>query len=179
MLGARVRDRLKANLSPEETLRRQIESYYDWSLADADLKTMDYIPTIAIATADPDETVVSVVGRITDQLHEIGDRYRARWIDQESSDEIEQFYVHDLPTLYGIVIIDTLVSVVTHDTIYPEGSVKCLGVFDFQKAGQDVWHALAIAIIFMRARNDILVLKAEGEYEEGSKVESPMDDPDA
>lgn len=178
MLGARVRDRLNANLSPEDTLRRQIESYYEWSLIDADLKAMKPIPTIAIATAAPEESVISVVGRITDQLHDIGADYRARWIDENSSDEDEQSYVHDLPTLYGIVIKHTLVSVVTHDTVFPEGAVKCLGVFDFQNAGQDVWHALAVSIVFIRARNDLLLLKAEGEYEEPEE-RSPIDDPDA
>lgn len=178
MLGARVRDRLKAKLSPENTIERQLESYYDWVMTDAEINTMEYIPSICVATAAPGESVTSVVGRITDQLHEVGSQYRTRWIDEEHSDEFEQFYVHDLPTLWGIVIKHSLVSVVTHDTIHPRKAVKCLGVFDLQKGGQDVWHALAIAIIFNRARNDLLMLKAEGEYELAPDIKLSIEDSD-
>lgn len=179
MLGSRARDRLLANLPPEGVIRRQLQSYYEWTMLDADLKSINALPAISIATATPNESVSSVVHRMTNQLHEIGSQYRARWIDKERSNEIEQHYVHDLPTLYGIIIKQAVFSIVTHDTIYPEQEVKCIGVYNFKDESQDVWHGLALSIVFIRARNDLLTLKAEGEYEPQPESLSITEDPDA
>lgn len=179
MLGPRARDRLVANLSPEEVIRRQLESYYEWTMIDADLKSINALPAISIATATPNESVSSVVRRITNQLREIGSQYRARWIDKDHSNEIEERFVHDLPVLYGIVIKHAVVSIVTHDTIHPDQEVKCMGVYNFKNEDQDVWHALALSIVFIRARNDLLTLKAEGEYEPLPESSSMTEDPDA
>lgn len=177
-LSGHVRDRVWAGFSPEETLQREIESYFRWSMRDAGLSKTEHIPAIAIATAVPNESVASVVGRITDQLHEMGNRYRSLWLDRARStvtDDV-QYYVHDLPTLYGVVIKYSVVSLVTYDVVKLGQAVRCLGTYNFLKQGQDVWHALAVSIIFIRARNYLMELKEEGEFGDEANVESTDED---
>ena len=52
-----------------------------------------------------------------------------------------------------------------------------MGVWNLTKEGQDLWHALAIAIFMVCARNYLLVLQREGEL--GDEVVESEDDPDA
>ena len=178
-LSGHVRDRVRRSLSPEETLQREIESYFRWSMRDAGLSKTDHIPAIAIATAVRKESVAGVVGRITDQLHHMGNRYRSLWLDRERSTETDelQYYVHDLPTLYGVVIKYSVVSLVTYDVAKPGQAVRCLGTYNFQKEGQDIWHALAVSIIFIRARDYLMELKKEGEL--GDEIKDDSTDEDA
>jgi hypothetical protein len=148
-------------------------------MQDAGLSKTKHIPAITIATAVPKESVASVVGRVTDQLHSLGNQYRALWLDRERCSESDdvQYYVHDLPTLYGVVIKDSVVSFVTYDVAMPGQAVRCLGVYNFKKEGQDVWHALAVSILFIRARNYLMELEKEGEL--GDVIEEDSTDPDA
>lgn len=178
-VSGHVRDRVQIGLSPEETLQREIESYFRWSMRDAGLDKTEHIPAIAIATAAPKESVAGVVGRVTDQLHHMGSRYRSRWLDRARSTETDsvQYYVHDLPTLYGVVIKYSVVSLVTYDVAKPGQAVRCLGTYNFQKEGQDIWHALAVSIIFIRARDYLMDLREEEEL--GDEVDGESTDEDA
>ena len=148
-------------------------------MQDASLHKTKHIPAIAIATAVPKESVASVVGRITDQLHHMGKQYRMLWLDRTRCSETDddQYYVHDLPTLYGVVIKYSVVSFVTYDVAMPGQAVRCVGTYNFQKRGQDVWHALAVGILFIRARNYLMELREEGEL--GEVDESDSSDEDA
>lgn len=177
-LSGHVRDRVQMGLSPEETLEREIESYFRWSMRDAGLSKTEHIPAIAIATAVPKESVAGVVGRVTDQLHHMGNRYRSLWLDRKRSTETDdlQYYIHDLPTLYGVVIKYSVVSLVTYDVAMPGQAVRCLGTYNFQKEGQDIWHALAVSIIFIRARNYLMELREEGELGDEANDDSTDED---
>ena len=148
-------------------------------MRDAGLSKTKHIPAIVIATAAPSESVANVVGRITDQLHNIGNQYRSLWLDDKRSSPSDewQYYVHDLPTLYGVVIKFSVVSFLTYDVTVPGQAVRCVGSYNFQKEGQDVWHALALSIIFIRARNYLMELKEEGEL--GEEIDSDSPDEDA
>ena len=178
MLGARVRDRVRLKLSPVETLHREIESYYRWSIEDAGLSNIEHIPALSIAAANPDESVASVIGRLTDQVHDRGNQYRALWLDEDRCTvyDNEQYYFHDLPTLYGVAINYTIVSFLTYDVAKPGEALKCLASFNFQQVGQDVWNALAISILFIRARNYLLELEDEGEL--GELIQLAIEDLD-
>lgn len=178
-LSGHVRDRVQFGLSPEETIQREIESYFRWSMQDAGLIKTEHIPAIAIAAALPQESVASVVGRITDQLHHMGNQYRSLWLDRARSTRTDDvvYYTHDLPTLYGVVIKYSVVSLVTYDVAKPGQAVRCLGTYNLQKEGQDIWHALAISIIFIRARDYLMELKEEGQL--GDEVDDDSTDEDA
>lgn len=177
-LSGHVRDRILLGFYPEHILQREIESYFRWSMRDAGLQKTKHIPAIAITTAAPKESVASAVGRITDQLHDMGKQYRSLWLDRTRCSETDdvQYYVHDLPTLYGVVIVSSVVSFLTYDVAMPGQAVRCLGAYNLQKRGQDVWHALAVSIIFIRARNYLMELKGEGELEELEDVDSTDED---
>lgn len=180
-LSGHSRDRAQLGLDPEEILRREIESYWKWSMQDAGLAKTDHIPAITIATAVPHESVASVVGRVTDQLHEMGNQFRSLWLDysrcSEMDKEKDKHYVHKLPTLYGIVIKYTVVAFLTYDASKPGQAVRCVGTYTFGKEGQDVWNALAVSILFIRARNYLMELAEEGEL--GDVVDDEDDDEDA
>ncbi len=149
-------------------------------MKDAGLAHIKHIPVVAIVAARPNETVTSVVERLTEKLEEQGRQYRAQWGFDEASHDQSREFRYELPTLYGIVIKYTVISFITYDAANPDRPVKSLALFDFQHKGQDVWHGLAIAILLIHARNYLLHLKERGELGgEISKIdESSDDDPD-
>lgn len=183
-LGVRARDRLVRSLAPEDTLRRGIESYIKWAERDGNISRNDesHIPVLTVGTAKPGESVASIVGRVTDQLHSFGSRYREKWLLRHSiegseaeperspsgvplADEIGEEFSHDLPILYGIVIKHTVVAMVTYDACVPGQEVRSIAMFDFGKPDQDVWNGLAVAILVIICRNYLMHLAAEEEAE--------------
>lgn len=211
LLAARVRDRVyHAKLPPEPIIYRQLKAYYDWSMKDASLDPIEHIPIVSIVAARFDEPVSDVVARLTNELQERGRQYRTKWLEDEQStsqpkkdnynnnnnnddDEDDDdkkenpLFKRDLPTLYGIVIKYSVLAFVTYDVANPDREVKSLALFDFQHHGQDVWHALSIAILMVRARDYLMRLRDEGELGLGpvnvtAKIKQKQeadDDPDA
>ena len=178
MAGSRVRDQILSKTATEKPLLHAINKYYKWSLADGRLEHKDHIPVIAIASAKGQETVESVVGRVTDQLHSLGRQYRNKWRhpNPRASDEYQRF-THELPTLTGFVIKYSVVAIVTCDSRVAGHPVRTLGTFDFKVIGQDVWHALAVSIAMIRGRNYLMQLDEEGEL--GPEIVDYGSDPDA
>lgn len=178
LAGSRVRDQILSQAATEKPLFHAINKYYKWSIADGKVQHKDHIPVIAIASAKGQETVESVVGRITDQLHSLGRQYRDKWRHPSSheSDEHQEF-THELPTLTGFVIKYSIVAIVTCDIRVAGNPIRTLGTFDFKVIGQDVWHALAISIAMIRGRNYLMQLDEEGEL--GPEVIDYGSDPDA
>lgn len=83
--------------------------------------------------------------------------------DNNNNDRNESpVFERDLPTLYGIVIKYSVLAFVTYDVANPDREVKSLALFDFQHHGQDVWNALSIAILMVRARDYLMRLRDEG-----------------
>ncbi|KAI4165509.1 MAG: hypothetical protein LQ342_000920 [Letrouitia transgressa] len=174
-LPGRVRDRVNRDLSPEEPLRRELLAYHKWTLKDADLAHTPHIPVVAIGTAAEHETVASVVGRVTDQLHELGRQYNKLFYSHTDEDGV-QHLKRELPTLYGIVITYTVVSFVTYDAHFPGKQVQSMGTYDFSQTGGTVWLGLAVSIYLIKARNYLIELEEAGFY--GHKVVYDSD-PDA
>ena len=132
----------------------------------------------AIASARPRESTESVVARVTDQLHDLGRRYRDEWRHPDCSEhDLEQKYIHPLPTMFGFVIKYTVVAVVTYDASVLGKPIRTLLTTDWRVVGQDVWHALAIAIAFVRQRNYLMQLDKDGLL--GSELVEDESDPDA
>lgn len=171
-----MRDLLLAKKSPEETIRKHLETYYRWSMADAGLQHIQHIPVISIATAAPNESTASVLNRLNDQLHTAAEKYYSLWIDEDATNDIELCYFHDLPTLYGVLITRSVVAILTHDTIHPGEAARFLARCDFQNEDTDGWMALALSVLFIRARNYLMELEEQGEL--GPEIEHVTDDPD-
>lgn len=62
-------------------------------------------------------------------------------------------FEHDLPTLYGLVIVHTVVAIVTLDANHPDNPVRSIAQFDFSDEDHDVWNVFAIAIVVVLVRN--------------------------
>ncbi|CAD6567468.1 MAG: hypothetical protein ASARMPREDX12_001006 [Alectoria sarmentosa] len=178
MAGSRVRDQILSKAATERPLFHAINKYYKWSVADGNVQHKEHIPVIAIASAKGQETVESVVGRVTDQLHSLGRQYRDKWrcANPHKSEEHQKF-THELPTLTGFVIKYSIVAIVTCDSRVPGNPIRTLGTFDFKVVGQDVWHALAVSIAMIRGRNYLMQLDEQGEL--GPEVVDYGSDPDA
>lgn len=194
MLGTRVRDRLLARLRPEPTLRREIASYIKWSQGDASLRDRDFIPMLAVCTARKGEVLKSVIERMTVKLHELGYQYRKAWYVEDESEEYhdnssgstahlpvqKSRYKYPLPTVFGLLIMSTIVALVSYDSAAPENpggnqnSIKTLSYFDFADDTQDVWNGFGVAIVCCRVRDFLYDHLSEWEV-----VIWPVDDPDA
>lgn len=80
-----------------------------------------------------------------------------------------------MPTLYGFVLKYSVLAIVTYDASVPKKAIRTLGTFDWKVGAQDVWHALAVAIVMVRARDYLLQLEREGEL--GEEI-TELSDPD-
>ena len=169
-LGSRVRDKIICGLRSEPVMRRELHEFYKWTIMDAGLTRTHLIPLITICTAFPNEHVDSVVGRVTDRLHELGRQYRQLLSakDPETGELIRDpethspIYIRDLPTLYGIVIYKHVGTVVTYDSRFPKKGVQLMNTNNFTDGGEDVWHAFSMAIVMVKARDDLLMMMKDG-----------------
>ncbi|KAL8673405.1 MAG: hypothetical protein Q9168_002195 [Polycauliona sp. 1 TL-2023] len=184
-LGSRVRDKVVCGLRSEPAMRRELHDFYKWTITDAGLEGIAITPLVTICTAFPNEHVDSVVGRVTDRLHELGRQYRhilsAR--DPKTGELIRDsetrgpIYIRELPTLYGIVIYKHVGTVVTYDSRYPKKGVQLMNTNNFADGGEDVWHAFSMAIVMVKARDDLLMMMKDGvSFHE---MEEDSFDPDA
>lgn len=174
VVGADARDRIFRSLTPEPAIQRDILAYQKWAIQDANLQRTPHIPLMAIAAAGPNETVKSVIARLEDQLHDMGRKYRHLFRSKKSQGE--RIYKHELPTFYGIMIKYSVVAFMTWDSTKEGQPVRNIGVFDLKRKGQDVWHGLAIAILVIRVRNQLIELRRQGWI--GDELVDE-DDPDA
>lgn len=176
--GGNVRAQITGGAIPEKPLLRAINEYYKWSLTDAKLKHKAHIPVTAIACAKPRESTESVLGRVTDQLHDLSRQYRDKWRHPDCKEsDVQQRYTHSLPTLFGFVIKYTVVAIVTCDSSVPGSPVRTLNTADWRVITQNVWHAIAVAIAFIVQRDYLMQLDDEGEL--GPEIIEEESDPDA
>ena len=86
------------------------------------------------------------------------------------TDEVE--FAHELPTLYGLIIANTIVAIVSYNVAVPHKALRTIAIFDFGDNDQDVWNAFAVAIVVVTVRNLLMGLEWE------DKVEEAVEDPD-
>ena len=70
-----------------------------------------------------------------------------------------------IPTLYGIVIARTIMAFVTYDAagaLKEDSKVRNLALFNWRDPGQDVWNALAVALMVIQARETLVDLQEAG-----------------
>ncbi|KAL8850015.1 MAG: hypothetical protein Q9221_005032 [Calogaya cf. arnoldii] len=169
-LGSRVRDRMNRDLRPETTMRRELHDFYKWTIADAGLSNVAITPLVTICTTFPNEDPNSAVGRATDRLHELGRQYRRLLSakDPETGELIRDaktrkpIFTRELPTLYGIVIYKQIGTILTYDSRFPREKVQLMNMNNFEDEGEDVWHAFSMAILMVKARDDLLRIIEDG-----------------
>lgn len=126
-MGTAIRDRAlsRHKLRPEPVLRRAVQRYIDWALADAGLHPQqrpNAIPVHTLATMRQHETTQSTITTISEKLHELADRYRTAYSVRESIETKDSASVSSegtnsedsrLPVLTGLMICSSLIAVVT------------------------------------------------------------------
>ncbi|KAL8699676.1 MAG: hypothetical protein Q9224_001313, partial [Gallowayella concinna] len=145
LLGSRVRDKRICGLPSETYMSREFHEFYKWSMVDAGLSHLDLIPLLTIGTAFPNEPVDSIVGRVTDSLHDLGRRYRRLFSkqDEETGELVRDpekgkiIFTRELPTLYGIIIYKHVATVVTYDARFPKKGVQLMNTNNFTDLEED------------------------------------------
>jgi len=91
--------------------------------------------------------------------------------------------VKDYPTVYGLAICGPRVAIVALSAADPtEGAVRTLSICDFTDAGQDLWNAVAVAMVCLAARDEARDRSGLNDYEEevrrlmGRMVIRPIDE---
>lgn len=105
-------------------------------------------------------------------MHELGRQYREEFRVPPNDKDEEEF--EPLPTIYGLIVIHTVVSVVTYNSSVVGKEIRALALFDFGIEQQDVWNSFAVAILVVWVR-DYLVSLSWAEV--ASTIEE--EDPDA
>lgn len=73
----------------------------------------------------------------------------------------------DYPTVYGLAICGPRIAVVALSAADPKnGAVRTLVVCDFTDAGQDLWNAVAVAMVCLAARDEARERAGVGDYDE-------------
>ena len=73
----------------------------------------------------------------------------------------------DYPTVYGLAICGPRIAVVALSAADPtDGAVRTLVVCDFTDAGQDLWNAVAVAMVCIAARDEARERAEAHEYDE-------------
>ena len=73
----------------------------------------------------------------------------------------------DYPTVYGLAICGPRIAVIALSAANPrDGAVRTLVVCDFTDAGQDLWNAVAVAMVCLAARDEARERAGLGEYDE-------------
>lgn len=179
-VGLRVRELEELKQKPAKPLEDAIKKYFKWTMQDAKLDKKEHIPILTITCAKDHESPTSLIARCTDRLHSLGRQYRGMWRvngKNATGDNGVEEYIHELPTLFGIVVINTVAGFFTYDARYPGKAVRSMGNWDFGLDGQDVWHAFALAIYMNCARNYLMDLDEEGLL--GEELKEEDNDPDA
>ena len=84
-----------------------------------------------------------------------------------------------MPTLYGVVVARTIMAFVTYDAALTESNVRNLALFNWRDQGQDVWNALAVALMVVQAREVLVWMDENGKLRRRrSWKENADDDPD-
>ena len=77
------------------------------------------------------------------------------------------------PTLYGVIVVKSVMAFVTYDARQVEGAARNLADFHWRDEGQDVWNAFAVAILCVQARE--YLVERGGDIVEGTP---DAEDPD-
>ncbi|KAL2438354.1 hypothetical protein ABEF95_007557 [Exophiala dermatitidis] len=200
--GHDVRDR--THVSPgakrEKILERVLIRYLHWALADVGLRSSNsnYVPVHMIITKRGGRSTLETLEEVATKLHGLSQRHRqpvvaqpSIEVDNQSIADVDQTRVvvdddETLPTLFGMVIISSVIAIVTlspfspipsqspiRQTASPPDSdpgpnssshlpdfnpdrLRIIAELDFSQKDQDVWNALGVAIVAMQIRREAL-----------------------
>lgn len=142
-------------------------------MQDGHLRLKGCPPLICVAAAAANEDVGQVVERCVHKMYKAGDQW-CNWLaEYDSQSEVsperqqQRQSAAPLPTIYGYVVKHSVLAIMTWDSCYGDEEsvakpVRTIGTYDWKIEGQDVWHALAVAIVECKARDYLMKLDEEG-----------------
>ncbi|EPQ63773.1 Bgt-5426 [Blumeria graminis f. sp. tritici] len=157
-LGVRVRDNLLVGAPTKKLISREINRYVKWSQKDGGYAKMYHLPVLAIVSTKRTHSIDSISTASDGQLKLLAEAHRK---DLTTSHVADNLYRRSPPLIYGIVIDQTSVTLVTLDSSKPDAILKLIQKFDFREKKNDVWIGLAIAVVVIMARNYVMSIKDE------------------
>ncbi|KAL9088477.1 MAG: hypothetical protein Q9165_006201 [Trypethelium subeluteriae] len=165
-LGARMRDKLMVGgKNPELMAKKEILKYMKWSLADAGLDRKKGVEEFIVVEARVGkEPAKALQDRMRKRLDKLAEKHK-NLIDHDA----------DPPALYGILLIHSVMAFIGYDpntaTGNDTGDLRTIATFNFKELDYDVWNSLAIAIVAVHAREQMLKLYGSEEVMDDEMVD--------
>lgn len=135
---------------PEAVVRLHLRTYLHWLLADLDLAKeigRGTVPNLIAIEAARGE---AHAGRLEDRVRMRLEK-RAKFLRECLEVRGEQgevvAYRMDPPTLFGFVVVRSVVGVVALEPLSPTRGMKTIGFFHLNRPEEEVWNCISLAII--------------------------------
>lgn len=183
-------------------MRRAITAYTAWACADAKLNIPGSgpsysIPVLALEAGSRDTLAITLQANLLAKLEALAERHKealrvhssiegpqygyyhdeGEWVRGKLPAETE--YVHELPTLYGVIASHMVMAFVGYDMLAPEPSLTIIAMFDWRESDYDVWNSLAVAILVIHCRNRMMELREVTAQSVEQEEDWESEDPDA
>ena len=140
-VGSRIRLRNETGKPTTEVLCREIGRYLKWAAKDVGMLRTDFDPFLAVRGGWDSESAEHIEGRIQ---HFMQNEMRNKHFPANAQGP------H--PVVWCIVVVQGTMTFMSLDTSRPDATAKPLANFDWNKPGQDVWQAMAVALLAMMQR---------------------------
>ncbi|KAL2070738.1 hypothetical protein VTL71DRAFT_13764 [Oculimacula yallundae] len=155
-LGIRVRDKLSVGGFPEKMVAKEIQNYIKWAERDGGYHKKRFIPVHTVVAARSSQTAGSIGVALASQMKFLSEKHRASLRISDVDSPEGEVFSKPLPLLYGLVVAQTKVILVTHDSAQPDTESKVLSTLDLTNKDMDVWNGFAIAFTVIAARNYLM-----------------------
>ncbi|KAK0119768.1 hypothetical protein ONS95_011202 [Cadophora gregata] len=160
-LGIRVRDKLSVGGYPEKMVAKEIQNYIKWAERDGGYQKKRFIPVHTVLAARSSQTAGFIGVALASQMKFLAEQHMVNLkISDDDSGGVAK-YSRSLPLLYGLVVAQTKVILVTHNSAEPDSESKVLATLDLTNKDMDVWNGFAIAFMIIASRNYIMSMKDE------------------
>jgi hypothetical protein len=169
------------NRSPEAMIKKHLKDYLKWAWKDAglmeDIESGRIPCLINLAnrswrrrrqggeiTMDP---FTKLEIKVKDKLETTSASLLSCLRAREAEDE----YMIEPPTLFGLVIYETIVAVVAYEPLSSTGVLRQFAYYHFNKLNEEVWNSISLAILVSWARNSMLRIKEVLDQRDGVLVD--------
>jgi hypothetical protein len=175
MMGQSVRlaeeNHTGPNRSPEAMIKKHLNDYLKWAWSDAAL-TEDVesgrVPclitlskrstrrlSVEESTTDILEPFVEIELKIKKKLEEMSNIL----LDALRHPDSQEEYIIEPPTLFGLVIHDTIVAVVAYEPLAANTSMRQFAFYHFNKINEEIWNCISLSILIAWIRNGMIRIK--------------------
>ncbi|EPS43296.1 hypothetical protein H072_2711 [Dactylellina haptotyla CBS 200.50] len=160
-IGGQVRDRTEINPSApvEPLIYQEIKNFLTWAEKDAEtstssILTVNYNRNKKATSKTTSERTERKMKSMANELRGKNQRPQSSNLFQDSIGDPE---TPKAPTVvYGVTVYNCVAAISSLSSENAETNVKTLVVLDWTDIGLDIWNAIAIAILVVSCRNDIL-----------------------